>query len=73
MLSGLSGAIKRWVVVYYLNLGREDVIGDTAVPLDADKPTPEIIDVMLNGSLGRSFYQPPVTSHTGRSATSRPC
>jgi|InoplaCoAM_1038548.scaffolds.fasta_scaffold06414_1 predicted Zn-dependent protease len=53
IVSGLSGdAIQRRVAVYNLDLGREDVIGDTAVPLDADKPTPEIIDAMLNGSLG---------------------
>jgi hypothetical protein len=54
------------------DFGREHVVGDAMIPLDTDKAPPDALDVMLNGSFGRSIYQSPVTSHQPRGSTFHP-
>lgn len=61
------------VVLNNFDLGWEDVVGDTTVPLYADKPAPEVINFMPDGPLGRSSNQPALTSQHSSSPTSSAC
>ena len=48
----------------------KDVCGNTAIPFNANKFTPEVIDDTLNGSLGESSDQPSVGSDLFRGPAS---
>jgi hypothetical protein len=61
---------RKFYAIYDFNLIEKHVRGNTAIPLDVNELTPQVIDDTLDGALGETPDQPFVGSDLFRGTTS---